>query len=145
MYDLFKYFTFINLCLIGVHAMRPKLIIVNLHLTTLVTCLYGIYIAYHKNELRIRLQSIGLDVVFMDWWLKIADFLFHLLPFLYVWSQLEFEGQHIMLTMLIMSIYYALVDVKRIYDIDNERHFKLILLLVCALFIIRCVINRHAC
>lgn len=143
MYDLLKYFTFINLCLIVVHIIHPKINVVNLHLTTLVTCFYGLYISYHQNKLYIRLQSIDLEITFVNLWLKVIDFVFHFLPFLYVWSQLEFNGQHIMLTMMVISIYYVLVDVKQIYGFDNEQHFKIILLLICTLFMFRCIISKN--
>lgn len=145
MYDLLKYFTFINLFLIGVHIVYPKANVFNLHLTTLVTWLYGLYISYYQNILQIRFHSIGLEITFINQWLKLIDFVFHFLPFLYVWSHLEFEGRQIMATMLLISIYYTVIDVKQIYGIDNDQHFKIILLLVCTLFTIRCVISKRVC
>ena len=145
MYDIFKYFTIINLWLVTIHVINPKYDMFNIHITCLFTFVYGIYITYYLKSLRGRLDTIGLDFTVSGNSLRAFDVMFHFIPFIYVWTYIKFEPNYMINTLFLISMYYILVDVKETYDIRNEYHFRLLTILVILIIMMYCFINKHVC
>jgi len=136
MYDLLKYFTIISGIILIIHEINPKYNIFNIHLTSLITFVFGTYIAYYVNKLHIKLHSIDYNFIIEGNILKLGDFIFHVLPFIYVWFTKDFSDKNVLNTLLLISLYYIFIDIDDVYILVND-HFKKLLLLILLLFCIK--------
>lgn len=129
------FFTVLNM---GMVCFRRKpnssISLVNIHFLTTLIMIFGLYITHVIKKMEanvIDLTPIGLNLVyrttFTDKPLVAVNFIIHTLPFILTWSILGKPTNSLeanILTMFFISIYFMIVDTKKVYLFDTIHHKK---------------------
>lgn len=110
--------------------------IINLHFLTVLVCIGGLYITFIQNKLVLE----ELDIIISDRWLVITNIIFHIFPFLYIWSEYKIDKGRWIETGIYLVLYFGLGNrLNEKYKIKNKVERKKILvtiLLISLCFII---------
>lgn len=125
-------FLTIQICILVLLKHFFDIDILNLHLLSFVLFLGGSYITYVKQFIVYnRFDISGKELCF-------GNIIFHIIPFLYIWSKYTLNKKYILETLLFVLIYVYMYNPKKKYYITDKEYrlYGMYFILVAVLFYI---------
>lgn len=119
-------FLTIQVCILVLLKFFFDINVVNLHLLSLIIFLGGCYITYVKQFIVFNNYDVSGEE------LHIGNIIFHIIPFIYIWSVYTLDKKYMLETVLFVIIYVYMYNPKtKYYIVDKEyRLFGLYFVLV---------------
>ena len=125
-------FLTVQVCILIVLKHFFDIDVLNLHLLSFIIFIGGCYITYVKQFLVYNRFDISGKV------LHIGNLLFHIIPFIYIWSQYTLNKEYILETLVYMLIYVYMYNPKKKYYISDKEYrlYGMLMVLLIILFYI---------